>query len=124
MTAPLHPDLEPVYDEVLRRNAGEDEFHQAVREVLESLAPVVDKRPEYAQASIIQRICEPERQIIFRVPWVDDEGRVQINRGFRVEFNSALGPYKGGLRFHPSVYLGIVKFLGFEQIFKLSLIHI
>ena len=121
MTAPLHPDLEPVYDEVLRRNAGEDEFHQAVREVLESLAPVVDKRPEYAQASIIQRICEPERQIIFRVPWVDDEGRVQINRGFRVEFNSALGPYKGGLRFHPSVYLGIVKFLGFEQIFKNAL---
>ncbi len=121
MTAPLHPDLEPVYDEVLRRNAGEDEFHQAVREVLESLAPVVDKRPEYAQASIIQRICEPERQIIFRVPWVDDEGRVQINRGFRVEFNSALGPYKGGLRFHPSVYLGIVKFLGFEQFFKNAL---
>ena len=121
MTAPLHPDLEPVYDEVLRRNAGEDEFHQAVREVLESLAPVVDKRPEYAQASIIQRICEPERQIIFRVPWVDDEGRVQINRGFRVEFNSALGPYKGGLRFHPSVYLGIVKFLGFEQVFKNAL---
>ncbi|MBM6544728.1 NADP-specific glutamate dehydrogenase [Janibacter sp. YIM B02568] len=121
MTAPLHPDLEPVFDEVLRRNAGEDEFHQAVREVLESLAPVVDKRPEYAQASIIQRICEPERQIIFRVPWVDDEGRVQINRGFRVEFNSALGPYKGGLRFHPSVYLGIVKFLGFEQIFKNAL---
>ena len=121
MTAPLHPDLEPVYDEVLRRNAGEDEFHQAVREVLESLAPVVDKRPEYAQASIIQRICEPERQIIFRVPWVDDDGRVQINRGFRVEFNSALGPYKGGLRFHPSVYLGIVKFLGFEQIFKNAL---
>lgn len=121
MTAPLHPELEPAYDEVLRRNAGEDEFHQAVREVLESLAPVVDKRPEYAQASIIQRICEPERQIIFRVPWVDDEGRVQINRGFRVEFNSALGPYKGGLRFHPSVYLGIVKFLGFEQIFKNAL---
>ena len=121
MTAPLHPDLEPVFDEVLRRNAGEDEFHPAVREVLESLAPVVDKRPEYAQASIIQRICEPERQIIFRVPWVDDEGRVQINRGFRVEFNSALGPYKGGLRFHPSVYLGIVKFLGFEQIFKNAL---
>ena len=121
MTAPLHPDLEPVFDEVLRRNAGEDEFHQAVREVLESLAPVVDKRPEYAQASIIQRICEPERQIIFRVPWVDDAGRVQINRGFRVEFNSALGPYKGGLRFHPSVYLGIVKFLGFEQIFKNAL---
>ena len=121
MTAPLHPDLEPVFDEVLRRNAGEDEFHQAVREVLESLAPVVDKRPEYAQASIIQRICEPERQIIFRVPWVDDAGRVQINRGFRVEFNSALGPYKGGLPFHPSVYLGIVKFLGFEQIFKNAL---
>ncbi|WP_370890580.1 NADP-specific glutamate dehydrogenase [Janibacter sp. GXQ6167] len=120
MTA-LHPDLEPVLDEVLRRNPGENEFHQAVREVLESLSPVVDRRPEYAQASIIERICEPERQIIFRVPWVDDDGGVRIQRGFRVEFNSALGPFKGGLRFHPSVYLGIVKFLGFEQIFKNSL---
>jgi glutamate dehydrogenase (NADP+) len=119
--SPLHPHLEPVYDLVLRRNPGEEEFHQAVREVLDSLGPVVAKHPEYAEASVIERICEPERQIIFRVPWTDDQGRVQINRGFRVEFNSALGPYKGGLRFHPSVYLGIVKFLGFEQVFKNSL---
>lgn len=117
----LHPQLAHVYETVLHRNGGESEFHQAVLEVLESLSPVVDKRPEYVQESIIERICEPERQIIFRVPWVDDAGRVQINRGFRVEFNSALGPYKGGLRFHPSVYLGIVKFLGFEQIFKNAL---
>jgi glutamate dehydrogenase (NADP+) len=117
----LHPQLQPVYETVLRRNGGESEFHQAVLEVLESLNPVVDKRPEYVQASIIERICEPERQIIFRVPWIDDHGPVQINRGFRVEFNSALGPYKGGLRFHPSVYLGIIKFLGFEQIFKNAL---
>ncbi len=109
------------YDQVLRRNPGETEFHQAVREVLASLGPVVAKRSEYAEGAIIERLCEPERQIIFRVPWVDDSGRVQINRGFRVEFNSALGPYKGGLRFHPSVNLGIVKFLGFEQIFKNSL---
>ncbi|MBO0812156.1 MAG: NADP-specific glutamate dehydrogenase [Microlunatus sp.] len=113
--------LIPVYDEVLRRNPGEQEFHQAVHEVLDSLGPVVGKHPEYADAEVIRRICEPERQIIFRVPWVDDQGRVQINRGFRVEFNSSLGPYKGGLRFHPSVYLGIVKFLGFEQIFKNAL---
>ncbi|WP_116115620.1 NADP-specific glutamate dehydrogenase [Austwickia chelonae] len=117
----LHPQLAHVYETVLHRNGGEAEFHQAVLEVLESLNPVVDKRPEYVQESVIERICEPERQIIFRVPWVDDSGRVQINRGFRVEFNSALGPYKGGLRFHPSVYLGIVKFLGFEQIFKNAL---
>ncbi len=117
----LHPRLRPIFDDVLRRNPGEDEFHQAVREVFDSLAPVVDKHPEYLEASIIQRICEPERQIIFRVPWVDDDGTVRINRGFRVQFNSALGPYKGGLRFHPSVLLGTVKFLGFEQIFKNSL---
>ncbi|AKS32726.1 NADP-specific glutamate dehydrogenase [Mycolicibacterium goodii] len=117
----LHPRLQAVFEEVARRNAGEQEFHQAVSEVLTSLAPVVDKHPEYADHAIISRLCEPERQIIFRVPWVDDTGRVQINRGFRVEFNSALGPYKGGLRFHPSVYLGIVKFLGFEQIFKNAL---
>jgi len=110
-----------MYETVLHRNPGEVEFHQAAYEVFESLSPVVDKRPEYVEASIIERICEPERQIIFRVPWVDDAGKVQINRGFRVEFNSALGPYKGGLRFHPSVYLGIVKFLGFEQIFKNAL---
>jgi glutamate dehydrogenase (NADP+) len=117
----LHERLAPVFDEVVKRNPGELEFHQAVREVLESLRPVVVNHPEYADAEIIRRMCEPERQVIFRVPWVDDGGRVQLNRGFRVEFNSALGPYKGGLRFHPSVYLGIVKFLGFEQIFKNSL---
>ncbi|NKX53427.1 NADP-specific glutamate dehydrogenase [Arthrobacter mobilis] len=110
-----------IRDEVFRRNPGEIEFHQAVNEVFESLAPITGKHPEYADAAILQRICEPERQIIFRVPWVDDAGSVQINRGFRVEFNSALGPYKGGLRFHPSVYLGIIKFLGFEQIFKNAL---
>ncbi|MEV0675338.1 NADP-specific glutamate dehydrogenase [Actinosynnema sp. NPDC050436] len=117
----LDEKLGDIYDEVLRRNPGEDEFHQAVREVLDSLGPVIAKHPEYAEAAVIRRLCEPERQIIFRVPWVDDAGSVRINRGFRVEFNSALGPYKGGLRFHPSVYLGIVKFLGFEQIFKNSL---
>lgn len=117
----LDDHLIPIFDEVMTRNPGETEFHQAVREVLESLGPVVAKHPEYADAAVIRRLCEPERQIIFRVPWIDDAGRVQLNRGFRVEFNSALGPYKGGLRFHPSVYLGIVKFLGFEQIFKNSL---
>ena len=113
--------LEPVFEQVLRRNPGEQEFHQAVREVFDTLGPVVRKYPEYADAAILERLCEPERQIIFRVPWVDDAGRVRINRGFRVEYSSALGPYKGGLRFHPSVYLGIVKFLGFEQIFKNAL---
>ena len=117
----LHAKLRDVYDEVLRRNPGESEFHQAVHEVLDSLGPVVAKHPEYTDSAVIRRLCEPERQIIFRVPWVDDSGDVQINRGFRVEFNSALGPYKGGLRFHPSVYLGIVKFLGYEQIFKNAL---
>ncbi|MDA3629428.1 NADP-specific glutamate dehydrogenase [Saccharopolyspora oryzae] len=117
----LHERLEPVYDNVVQRNRGETEFHQAVREVLESIGPVIDKHPEYAEQKIIERICEPERQITFRVPWEDDSGEVHINRGFRVEFNSALGPYKGGLRFHPSVYQGIVKFLGFEQIFKNAL---
>jgi len=115
------PRLQGFFDEVVGRNPGEIEFHQAVQEVFDSLTPVLAKHPEYAEASVIQRVCEPERQIIFRVPWVDDAGQVQINRGFRVEFNSALGPYKGGLRFHPSVYLGIIKFLGFEQIFKNAL---
>jgi glutamate dehydrogenase (NADP+) len=113
--------IESIFHAVMRRNPGEHEFHQAVREVLDSVAPALEKHPEYATAKIIERICEPERQIIFRVPWEDDHGEVQINRGFRVEFNSALGPYKGGLRFHPSVYLGIVKFLGFEQVFKNAL---
>ncbi len=120
-TDDLHVKLRAVFDEVMRRNPGEAEFHQAVYEVLTSLGPVVAKHPEYADTAVIRRLCEPERQIIFRVPWIDDSGTVQLNRGFRVEFNSALGPFKGGLRFHPSVYLGIVKFLGFEQIFKNSL---
>src|SRR5690625_161673 len=119
--AHLDEQLVDIFDEVIARNPGETEFHQAVREVLESLGPVVAKHPEYAHGEVIRRLCEPERQIIFRVPWMDDDRRVQVNRGFRVEFTSALGPYKGGLRFHPSVYLGIVKFLGFEQIFKNSL---
>lgn len=113
--------LQAVFDQVIDRNPGEAEFHQAVREVLDSLGPVVAKHPAYTQAAVIERLCEPERQIIFRVPWVDDAGTVRINRGFRVEFNSALGPYKGGLRFHPTVNVGIVKFLGFEQIFKNAL---
>ncbi|MDF9279075.1 NADP-specific glutamate dehydrogenase [Arthrobacter sp. EH-1B-1] len=113
--------IEAIRNDVVRRNPGETEFHQAADEVFDSLGPVLKKHPEFVQASILERICEPERQIIFRVPWVDDAGKVRINRGFRVEFNSALGPYKGGLRFHPSVYLGIVKFLGFEQIFKNAL---
>lgn len=106
---------------VKRRNAGEPEFLQAVQEVLESLEPVIEKNPIYVEEKILERICEPERQIIFRVPWQDDKGEFHINRAFRVEFNSALGPYKGGMRFHPSVYLGIIKFLGFEQIFKNAL---
>lgn len=117
----LDEKLEPIYADVVRRNPGESEFHQAVREVLDSLGAVVAKHPEYAEGALIERLCEPERQIIFRVPWIDDNNRVQINRGFRVQFNSALGPYKGGLRFHPSVMLGTIKFLGFEQTFKNAL---
>ncbi len=113
--------LSTLMDEVIHRNPGEAEFHQAVREVLESLEPVVAKYPEFLDRGILSTIVEPERIIKFRVPWVDDSGKVQINRGFRVQFNSAIGPYKGGLRFHPSVYEGIIKFLGFEQIFKNSL---
>ncbi|MGB2753704.1 MAG: NADP-specific glutamate dehydrogenase [Phycisphaerae bacterium] len=113
--------VEHIMEVVTARNPGEEEFHQAVREVAESVAPVIDKRPELARAKVFERIIEPERQIIFRVPWVDDKGEVHVNRGFRVEFSSAIGPYKGGLRFHPSVYLGIIKFLGFEQIFKNAL---
>src|SRR5512143_357873 len=119
--AKMDEKLEQIYQDILKRNPGEVEFHQAVREVVESLGPVLAKYPEFRERKIIERIAEPERQIIFRVPWQDDAGRVHINRGFRVQFNSALGPYKGGLRFHPSVYLGIVKFLGFEQIFKNAL---
>ena len=113
--------IESVYELVLRRNPGEIEFHQAVKEVLDSLAPVLEENPQYVDSKVLERIVEPERVIMFRVPWLDDSGSVQVNRGFRVQFNSALGPYKGGLRFHPSVYLGIIKFLGFEQVFKNSL---
>ncbi|CFX22333.1 Glutamate dehydrogenase [Syntrophomonas zehnderi OL-4] len=106
---------------VMERNPNEPEFHQAVKEVLESLEPVLKRHPEYVKYAVVERIVEPERQIIFRVPWVDDNGKVEVNRGFRFEFNSAIGPYKGGLRFHPSVNASIIKFLGFEQIFKNSL---
>ncbi len=113
--------LQGIYETITKRNKGEKEFHQAVKEVLDSLGPVIAKHPEFVGHKLIERICEPERQIIFRVPWTTDSGEEMINRGFRVQFNSALGPYKGGLRFHPSVYLGIVKFLGFEQIFKNAL---
>ena len=117
----MEANLTKVFDQIIARNPGEAEFHQAVREVFDTLGPVMARNPQYTEAAVLERLCEPERQIIFRVPWTDDAGKVQINRGFRVEFNSALGPYKGGLRFHPSVYLGIIKFLGFEQIFKNSL---
>ena len=113
--------IEGIYGEVLRRNPGETEFHQAVKEVLDSLGPVLEKHPEYVKAKVVERVVEPERQLMFRVPWQDDRGNFQVNRGFRFEFNSALGPYKGGLRFHPSVNASILKFLGFEQVFKNSL---
>ena len=113
--------LKRVYEGLEKRNANEPEFLQAVREVLESIQPVVEKHPEYEKAALIERLVEPERIITFRVPWVDDQGKVQVNRGYRVQFNSAIGPYKGGLRFHPSVNQGILKFLGFEQTFKNSL---
>src|SRR6056297_615542 len=112
-------------DEVIKKtkekNPFEKEFIQAVEEVLISLSPVIEEHPEYAEANILERLVEPERQIMFRVPWVDDDGNLQVNRGFRIQFNGAIGPYKGGLRFHPSVYIGIIKFLGFEQIFKNAL---
>lgn len=110
-----------ILDEVKKKNSGEPEFIQAVMEVLESLEPVIEKRNDIVKAGVLSRLVEPERQIIFRVPWIDDSGKVRVNRGFRVEFNSAIGPYKGGLRFHPLVYIGIIKFLGFEQTFKNSL---
>ena len=108
-------------EKVIKKNPGELEFHQAVTEVLHSLETVIEQNPQYQKEGLLERLLEPERQIMFRVPWVDDNGNVQVNRGFRVQFNSAIGPYKGGLRFHPSVNLGIIKFLGFEQIFKNSL---
>ena len=113
--------IEEVFEQVKRRDHDQPEFHQAVWEVLESLAPVLELHPEYREYRVLERLVEPERMLIFRVPWTDDQGRVQVNRGMRVEFNSAIGPYKGGLRFHPSVNLSIIKFLGFEQVFKNAL---
>ncbi|HTX72729.1 MAG TPA: Glu/Leu/Phe/Val dehydrogenase dimerization domain-containing protein, partial [Rectinemataceae bacterium] len=107
--------------EIKAKNPGEPEFHQAVQEVVESLIPVFEKSPHYRKAKVLERICIPERTVMFRVPWIDDKGEIQINRGYRIEMNSAIGPYKGGLRFHPTVYLGILKFLAFEQVFKNSL---
>ena len=114
-------DLEALVQDVEARNPGEPEFHQAVRDVLRPLGPVLEEHPEYARARILERLVEPERQVIFRVPWVDDEGDVHVQRAIRVGFNSALGPYKGGMRFHPDVTLGTVKFLGFEQVLKNAL---
>ena len=113
--------LKRVFDGLSERCANEPEFLQAVEEIFETLEPVVEQHPEYEEAALFERLVEPERVIMFRVPWVDDNGKVQVNRGYRVQFNSAIGPYKGGLRFHPSVNLSILKFLGFEQIFKNSL---
>jgi glutamate dehydrogenase (NADP+) len=113
--------VQPVFDTVLSRSPHEPEFHQAVHEVLNSISPVLEQHPEYVDGGILERLVEPERQILFRVPWVDDSGRLQVNRGYRIQFSSVLGPYKGGLRFHPSVNLSIIKFLGFEQIFKNAL---
>ncbi|HOT50405.1 MAG TPA: NADP-specific glutamate dehydrogenase [Candidatus Hydrogenedentes bacterium] len=113
--------VESIMDLVVRRNPAEPEFHQAVKEVLDSIAPAIARHPEYEKNRILERLTEPERVIMFRVPWTDDKNQIQVNRGFRIEFNSAIGPYKGGLRFHPTVYLGILKFLAFEQIFKNSL---
>jgi len=118
---PLSPLSQPVFEDVLALNPNEPEFHQAVHEVLHSIGPVLERHPEYVDAGVLERLVEPERQVIFRVPWVDDDGRVRVNRGYRVQYSSVLGPYKGGLRFHPSVNLSIIKFLGFEQIFKNAL---
>src|SRR3989338_4525247 len=114
-------EIEEFMTKVINKNTGETEFHQAVREVIESVWPVIEKNPKYQSAKILERIVEPERVILFRVPWLDDKGEFQVNRGFRIEMNSAIGPYKGGLRLHPSVNLGILKFLAFEQVFKNSL---
>jgi len=113
--------IQKVLERVKQRNSSEPEFLQAVEEVLSTIAPVLEKHPEYIEENLLERFCEPERQVMFRVPWVDDSGELHVNRGYRVQFNGAIGPYKGGLRFHPSVYIGIIKFLGFEQILKNSL---
>ena len=117
----MEKNVEDFMEIVIEKNPGEKEFHQAVQEVVESVMPFIEKNPKYKKAKILERMVEPERIIMFRVPWVDDAGEIQVNRGYRVEFNSAIGPYKGGLRFHPSVTLSILKFLGFEQTFKNSL---
>lgn len=121
VTTEIDPRLVPVLESVQRRNPAEPEFHEAVERVLGTIGPVINSHPEYLEAKLVERICEPERLVSFRVPWTDDRGQVQVNRGYRVEFNGALGPYKGGLRFHPSVSSSIVKFLGFEQVFKNAL---
>lgn len=107
-----------VYESVIARNPNESEFHQAVKEILDSLIPVIEAHPKYRNHSLLEQLVEPERVITFRVPWVDDQGKVQVNRGFRVQFNSAIGPYKGGLRFHPSVYSGIIKFWALSKFSK------
>lgn len=117
----MKTDINEFMNHVISRSSGEKEFHQAVQEVVESVWDVYDRNPRFKKAKILERMTEPERVIMFRVPWVDDRGEVQINRGYRVEFNSAIGPYKGGLRFHPTVTLSVLKFLGFEQTFKNSL---
>lgn len=116
-----HRYIEDVYAQVVARNPFEPEFHQAVKEILESLLPILAAEPKYQENAILERLVEPERLIMFRVPWTDDQGKVRVNRGYRVQFSSAIGPYKGGLRFHPSVNASIIKFLGFEQIFKNAL---
>ena len=113
--------MSDILDVIKDRDPGEKEFHQAVQEVIDSIKPVLDRNPEYRQAAVLERITEPERVIMFRVPWMDDQGQVHVNRGYRVQMNSAIGPYKGGLRFHPSVNLSIIKFLAFEQVFKNAL---
>ena len=117
----MYRKIDDFMDVLIANNPGQVEFHQAVREVVDSIWNYIQDNPQYLHANILDRIVEPERVIMFRVPWIDDQGNVKVNRGYRVEFNSAIGPYKGGLRFHPSVNLGILKFLGFEQIFKNSL---
>ncbi|MBP58788.1 MULTISPECIES: Glu/Leu/Phe/Val dehydrogenase dimerization domain-containing protein, partial [Idiomarina] len=113
--------IKETIEKLKQTSPAQVEFYQAVEDVLESIEPLLEERPKYREHSIIERLVEPERQIMFRVPWMDDDGNIQVNKGYRIEFNSALGPYKGGLRFHPSVNAGIIKFLGFEQIFKNAL---
>src|SRR5947209_3411629 len=118
---PIEKSINNFMQKIIAKNPGETEFHQAVHEVAEAVIPFMEVHTQYKEAKILERIAEPERVIIFRVPWIDDRKKFQVNRGFRIQMNSALGPYKGGLRFHPTVYLGILKFLAFEQVFKNSL---